>query len=52
MIHLLTKLDYEKMSENNRDFSKELTEYVLNPVRLCSISNKYNMDLEEYIELF
>jgi len=30
-------------------FSEELIEYVFNPDRMISLSNKYNMDFMEFI---
>jgi hypothetical protein len=51
-LHLLFPLDYGKMKKNIRQFSKELTEYVFHPVRLGRLADKFQMEFDEYIELF
>jgi hypothetical protein len=49
-IHLLTKLDKEKMRENCKAFAEELAKYVFHPLRQENMANKFNMDLDEYME--
>jgi hypothetical protein len=49
-IHLIARLDNNKMRDNNKEFFKELVEYVFNPVRIQIISENYGFDMEEYLE--
>ena len=44
-IHLLFKLDYNKMKVNNLLFKKELIQTVMNPYRLERFYNNNNIDL-------
>ena len=49
-IHLLAKLDKEKMRENCKAFAEELAKYVFHPLRQQNMAQKFNMDLDEYME--
>ena len=51
-IHLLTKLNVKKMRENCKAFAEELAKYVFHPIRQQNMANKFNMDLDEYMEQF
>jgi len=48
-LHLFFKLDYTKMTENNIIFKKILLNYVLNPIRIKKICEKYNLEFNQYI---
>jgi hypothetical protein len=48
----LFQLDYNEMRKDIRQFSQELTEYVFHPLRLERLADKFQMDFDEYIELF
>ena len=50
-IHLLFKYDFNKMKESCKEFNKELIEYVYHPIRLIKLTQFYNIDLDEYLEL-
>ena len=50
-IHLLSKLDTEKMKQNNKIFAEELVAYVFNPLRLNRLCDKYKIELDELVEL-
>jgi hypothetical protein len=39
------------MRDNNKEFFKELVEYVLKPVRLLRMSCSFGLDMAEYVEL-
>jgi hypothetical protein len=45
-------LDYKLMFESNKDFKEELVSKVLNPIRLENLCNKYNIDLDDYVEYY
>jgi hypothetical protein len=49
---LLCKLDYSKMKHQIQPLKKELVEKVFNPDRLCKISEKYNIDFDELVEIY
>jgi hypothetical protein len=49
-IHLLAKLNIKKMREKCKPFAKELVEYVFHPLRQENMAQKFNMDLDEYME--
>jgi len=49
-ICFLTCIDYNKMRENCKPFAEELAAYVFHPQRLIRITEKYNIDLYEYLE--
>ena len=51
-VHLLVELDYKLMFESNKDFKEELVSKVLNPIRLENLCNKYNIDLDDYVEYY
>jgi len=44
-------LNYEKMKKDNQPFAEELIKYVFKPSRLTNLSNTFNIDLDEYVEL-
>ena len=50
-IHLFSKLDTNKMRENNKAFAEELVSKVFHPMRLGRICETYNLELEELVEL-
>ena len=39
------------MCLNCKEFAEDLLKYFLHPTRLVRISNSYDLDLEEYLEL-
>jgi hypothetical protein len=51
VIHLLAELDTNLMLEQCKSFAKELTEYVFHPTRLERISQQYQVDLCDYLDL-
>jgi hypothetical protein len=38
------------MRENCKAFAEELAKYVFHPLRQENMANKFNMDLDEYME--
>ena len=50
-IHLLFGYDYESIKYKNQDISKQIIEYVFNPYRLIRVSSKYNLELDEYLDI-
>jgi len=50
-IHLLVKLDIEKMRKKCESFAKELAEYVFHPTRSQRIADLYGYDMVEYFDL-
>lgn len=40
------------MRENIQQFEKELSEYVLNPIRIIKISELYQVDLIDLLEYY
>jgi hypothetical protein len=48
---LLSILKYDKMREQMKPLAEELIEKVFHPLRLCRICDKFNLDLEEYLQL-
>jgi len=51
-LHLLCKLDYLQMKHQIQPLKKELVEKVFNPIRLFKISEKYNIDFDELLEIY
>jgi len=51
-LHLLCKLDYSKMKQSIQPLKKEIVEKVFNPTRLFKISEKYNIDFDELVEIY
>jgi hypothetical protein len=51
-MHLLCKLDYLQMKHLIQPLKKEIVEKVFNPIRLCKISEKYNIDFDELVEIY
>lgn len=51
-IHILTKLDTEKMRAKCKEFTEELVSFVFHPLRLERMSSAYHMDMDEYNDLF
>jgi hypothetical protein len=49
--HLLFPLDLVKMKEKSKIFFKDLVEYVFNPLRIQQMAERFNLDMEEYLEL-
>jgi adenylate kinase len=50
-IHMFSKLDTNKMKQNNKAFAEELVAYVLNPLRLNRLCIKYEIELDELVEM-
>ena len=50
-IHLMARLDTEKMRSNCRVFAEELTAYVFHPTRLMRICDSYGLDVVDYFEM-
>jgi hypothetical protein len=48
---LLSILKYDKMREQMKPLTEELIEKVFHPLRVCRMADKFNLDLEEYLEL-
>jgi hypothetical protein len=48
---LLSKLDYEEMKLNTKDFSRELVEYVFYPERLMRICERNDLELGDLLDL-
>jgi hypothetical protein len=48
---LLSKLDYEEMKLNTKDFSRELIEYVFYPERLMRICYRNDLELSDLLEI-
>jgi hypothetical protein len=51
-VHFFCPLDYNKMEENMKPFCNELIAKTLHPKRLERICKMYNIEMEEYIEMF
>jgi hypothetical protein len=49
---LIFNLDYEKMKTDFQPIAKEIIEYVFHPTRLCRFAKMFNMNVDEYLELF
>jgi hypothetical protein len=49
---LFCKLDYSKMKNLIQPLKKEIVEKVFNPIRLFKISEKYNIDFDELLEIY
>ena len=49
---ILSSLDYNKMIENTKSLCNELVEKIFHPARLERICKMYNIEMEEYIEIF
>jgi hypothetical protein len=49
-LHLIFRLDLNKMKKKCNVFFKELVEYVFEPGRIERMSNAFNMDMDEYLE--
>jgi hypothetical protein len=47
----LSKLDTNKMRENNKVFAEELVAHVFNSVRLSRVCETYGVELDELVEL-
>ncbi len=52
ILFLLTKLNYEKMKENNKYFAEELVTYVFNPNRLTRFGKKYGFEIWDIDDLY
>lgn len=50
-VHMLASLNSTKMKEQNKNFKRELVEYVLNPLRIQHLADLFNLDMEEYLDL-
>ena len=50
-VHLLGKLDTEKIREQCQPFAQELCAFVLHPLRLIRFAQKACLDLEDYLDL-
>ena len=48
---LLSKLDYQEMKLNTKDFSRELVEYVFYPERLMRICERNDLELGDLVDL-
>lgn len=48
----LYPFDYETMKEKNSVFADELARVVFNPVRMCKISEKYNMEFSDLLDVY
>ena len=48
---LLSKLDYQEMKINAKDFSRELTEHVFHPKRLIRICERNDLELCDLLEI-
>ena len=48
---LLSKLDYQAMKLNVKDFSRELTEHVFHPERLIRICERNDLELSDLLEI-
>jgi hypothetical protein len=46
----LYHLDYEKMKKSNFEFKEQLCQYVFHPDRTNKLANKFNIDLDDYLE--
>jgi hypothetical protein len=46
----LVPLDLERMRENTRTFSEELSAYVFHPLRLERMAQQFGMEMDEYLE--
>jgi hypothetical protein len=51
-IHLITSLNYHEMQRTFQPLAKELIETVFHPTRVSRIADVYEMDLNEYLELY
>lgn len=50
-MHLIAKLDYAKMKENNCAFANELAKVVFHPVRVMRVGEQWGMSMEEYLDV-
>jgi hypothetical protein len=50
-IHLLFTYDYSGMKEQMKSFTEELVRYVFHPSWLMRICYKYEIDLDDYVEI-
>ena len=50
-LSLLFETDYLAMKNQMQPFAEELTKYVFNPPRVIRTSAKYEMDLDDYLEI-
>ena len=48
---LLSKLDYQEMKVNTKDFSRELVESVFHPERLMRICERNDLELCDLLEI-
>jgi hypothetical protein len=48
---LLSKIDYQEMKLNVKDFSRELTERVFHPDRLIRICDRNDLELCDLLEI-
>jgi hypothetical protein len=48
---MFSKLDTNKMKQNNKVFAEELVAYVFNPLRLNRICIEYDLELDELVEM-
>jgi hypothetical protein len=49
---LFFNLDYEKMRTIFQPIAKEIIEHVFHPKRLCRFAKMFNINVDEYLELF
>ncbi len=49
-LHIFAPLNYQAMKEQMMQFHRELTEYVLNPLRIQRLSRSYEIDFHKLIE--
>ncbi len=50
--HLFVKFDYEKMTQNNKDFKDELNAFICNPEWLSKLSKTLGLTQKELINLY
>ncbi len=51
-INLLSKLNYDLMKKNMKEFNEELVANVFNPKRLLKICEEYNIDFYEIQDIY
>jgi hypothetical protein len=50
-IHLWDQLDYNYMREHCKHFAEELVEYISHKIRLERISQYYQLEFSDYLDL-
>ena len=51
-MHLLFRLDHERMREDNESFREELMAHVFDPDRLMCFSEQYDVDFRHYLQMY